>query len=163
MGQPSFMRCCQLSQKCWRIFLLILPAKQKLNKLLSENEYYSLDLYSFIFCRIYLMTVCFFNLKKNRDTYITMRTTTDGKYILLLGPLWILDLYLLITFMGQIDILVGWLDGLVLWHINLCRLFNAKSIFVQLVLFKKIQFSMTTQFTCQKHFYFKLFSLFKQF
>ena len=30
------------------------------------------------------------------------------------------------------------------------------------VLFKTIQFSMSTQFNCQKYFYFKLFSLFKQ-
>ena len=55
--------------------------------------------------------------------------------------------------------MVGW----VLCHIDLCRLFNAKSIFMQPVLFQTIQFSMNTQFNCQKHFYFKLFSLFKQF
>ena len=29
--------------------------------------------------------------------------------------------------------LVGWLVGLVLWHINLWRLFNAKSIFIQII------------------------------
>ena len=29
-------------------------------------------------------------------------------------------------------------------------------------LFQTIQFSMSTQFDCQKHFYFKIFSLFKQ-
>ena len=33
----------------------------------------------------------------------------------------------------------------------------------QSVIFKTIQFSMSTQFTFQKHFYFKLFSLVKQF
>ena len=38
--------------------------------------------------------------------------------------------------------LVGWF----LWHINLCRLFNAKSIFMQIVLFQTIQFSTSTQF-----------------
>ena len=27
---------------------------------------------------------------------------------------------------------VGWLVGWVLWHINRCRLFNAKSIFIQI-------------------------------
>ena len=27
----------------------------------------------------------------------------------------------------------GWLVGSFLWHINLCRLFNAKSIFIQIV------------------------------
>ena len=55
--------------------------------------------------------------------------------------------------------LVGW----VLWLIYLYRLFNAKSIFIQIVLFQTIQFSMSKQFNCLKHFYFKLFSLFKQF
>ena len=48
--------------------------------------------------------------------------------------------------------MVGWF----LWHINLCRLFDTKSIFMQIALFKKIKFSMSTQFNCQKHFYFKL-------
>ena len=38
------------------------------------------------------------------------------------------------------SMLVGW----VLWHINLCRLFNTKSIFMQIVLFQTIQFSMST-------------------
>ena len=60
-------------------------------------------------------------------------------------------------------LLVGWLVGYFLWHINLCRLLNAKSIFMQLVLFQTIQFSMSTQFNCRKHFYFKLFSLVEQF
>ena len=35
--------------------------------------------------------------------------------------------------------------------------------FIQIVLFQTIQFSMSTQFNCQKHFYFKLLSLVKQF
>ena len=48
--------------------------------------------------------------------------------------------------------LVGW----VLWHINLWRLFNAKSIFMQIVLFKKIQFRVITQFICQKTFRFQV-------
>ena len=49
----------------------------------------------------------------------------------------------------------GWLVVWVLWHINLCRLFNAKSIFMQIVLFQTIQFSMSTQFNCQKTFLFQ--------
>ena len=36
-------------------------------------------------------------------------------------------------------------------------------IFMQIVLFQIIQFIMSTQFNCQNHFYFKLFSLVKQF
>ena len=47
--------------------------------------------------------------------------------------------------------MVGWLVGwLGLWHINLCRLFKAKSIFMQIVLFQTIQFSVSAQFNCQK-------------
>ncbi len=49
------------------------------------------------------------------------------------------------------------LVGCVLWHINLCRLFNAKFIFMQIVLFQTIQFNISTQFNFQKHFHFKLF------
>ncbi len=30
-------------------------------------------------------------------------------------------------------IFASWLVGWILWHINLCRLFNAKSIFIQIV------------------------------
>ena len=53
---------------------------------------------------------------------------------------------------------------LVLWHINRCRLFNAKSIFMQIVIqFHTNQLSMSIQFNCQKDFSFKLFSLVKQF
>ena len=45
----------------------------------------------------------------------------------------------------------------ILWHFF--RLFNAESIFIQkTVLFQIIQFSISSQFNCQKHFYFKLFS-----
>ena len=42
--------------------------------------------------------------------------------------------------------LVGWLVGWGLWHINLCRLFTTKFIFMQIVKFEMIQFSMSTQF-----------------
>ena len=44
--------------------------------------------------------------------------------------------------MKKEGIQVGW----VLWPINLCWLFNAKSIFIQSVLFQTIQFSKSTQF-----------------
>ena len=42
-------------------------------------------------------------------------------------------------------LLVGWLVGWVLWHINLCRLFNAKSIFMKIVHFQTIQFRISMQ------------------
>ena len=73
-------------------------------------------------------------------------------------------LYIYIYIYSNTLKMVGWLVGWFLWHINLCRLFNAKSILIQIVSsISKILFSMRTQFICQKHFYFKLFSLFKQF
>ena len=51
--------------------------------------------------------------------------------------------------------LVVWVS----WHINLCRLSNTKSIFIQTsVLFQTIQFGTSTRFNCQKHFYFNQFS-----
>ena len=70
-------------------------------------------------------------------------------------------IYIYICVCTCVCVLVGCLG---LWPINLCRLFNAKSIFIQIVSsISNIQFSMSTQFKCQKHFHFKLFSLFKQF
>ena len=42
--------------------------------------------------------------------------------------------------MSLVILLVGW--SLVLWHINICGLFNAKFIFIQTVLFQTIQFSI---------------------
>ena len=41
---------------------------------------------------------------------------------------------------GNLKRLVGW----VLWYINLCRLFNAKSIFMKIVLFQTIRFCIST-------------------
>ena len=55
--------------------------------------------------------------------------------------------------------MIGWIS----WHINPYRLFNTKFIFMQILHFQTIQFNMITQFNSQKHFYFKQFSLFKQF
>ena len=43
----------------------------------------------------------------------------------------------------------GWLVLWVLWHINLCRLFNAESIFMKIVLFETIQFRKSTQLKCK--------------
>ena len=44
---------------------------------------------------------------------------------------------------------VGWLVGWILWHINLCRLFTAKSIFMKIVPFRIIQFRISTPFKCK--------------
>ena len=68
----------------------------------------------------------------------------------------------LIFFMKVITVmfrLVGW----VLWHINFSRLFNAKSIFIQIISSisnNSVEYENTV---CQKHFYLRLFSLVKQF
>ena len=43
--------------------------------------------------------------------------------------------------------LIGWLG---LGHINLSRLLNAKFIFIQIILFQIIQFSMSTQLNSLK-------------
>ena len=42
------------------------------------------------------------------------------------------------------NIIGCWLVVWVLWHINLCRIFNAKSVFMKIVLFQTI----STQFKC---------------
>ena len=59
--------------------------------------------------------------------------------------------------------LVGWLD---FYGISTFEGYVTPNPFLwkYLVLFQTIHFSMSTQFNCKKkHFYFKLFSLFKQF
>ena len=57
--------------------------------------------------------------------------------------------------------LVGWL---VFWHINMCRLFNAKSIFFtnDQFYFKQFSLAWVHSLIVKNSFYFKLFSLFKQ-
>ena len=58
----------------------------------------------------------------------------------------------------------SWLVGWILWHINLCRVFNAKSIFYvnNQFYFKQFSLAWVHSLIVKKHFYFKLFSLFKQ-
>ena len=56
---------------------------------------------------------------------------------------------------------VGWLVGF--YGIStFVDILNATFIKI-IILFQTIQFNMSTQFNCQKYFYFKLFSLVKQF
>ena len=56
--------------------------------------------------------------------------------------------------------LVGWFYGI---STVLGYLMSNPFLYKSSVLFQTIQFSMSTQFNCQKHFFFKLFSLVKQF
>ena len=95
-----------------------------------------------------------FRVQLLREVERTIETLIDGLEITDHHPLWELNEILMVVW--------------VLWHINLCRLFNAKSIFVKIVLFQTIQFKISTQFKCKyslivKNIYFKLFSLVKQF
>ena len=60
--------------------------------------------------------------------------------------------------LGQILVVAG-----VLLHINLCRLFNAKYIFIQIISSISNNSVLTWVHSLTKHFYFKLFSLVKQF
>ena len=53
---------------------------------------------------------------------------------------------------------VGWMFGF--YGIStFVGYLTGNPFFMQIVLFQTIQFSMSTEFNCQKHFYFKLFSL----
>ena len=60
---------------------------------------------------------------------------------------------------GLIILFRGWLVVWALWHINLCRLFNAKSIFMKIVLFQTIQFSISMQLKCKYSLFVKNISI----
>ena len=53
---------------------------------------------------------------------------------------------------GPLNYNVGWLVIWVFWHFHLWRLFNAKSMFMQIVLFQTIQFSVSTQLVKKKNY-----------
>ena len=55
--------------------------------------------------------------------------------------------------------MIGWLVGFYGISTFVDYLMPNPFLCKKSVLFKTIQFSMSTQFNCQKHFYFKLFSL----
>ena len=59
-------------------------------------------------------------------------------------------------------VLVGWLVGFYGISTLAGYLMPNRFLIKLSVLFKTTQFSISTQFNCQKHFYFKLFHLFKQ-
>ena len=69
--------------------------------------------------------------------------------------------FLLLRLKSPLKCLFVWL---VLWHINICSLFKAKSIFIQIHTSNSnssVQYKYSAIY--QKHFYFKLLSLVKQF
>ena len=63
----------------------------------------------------------------------------------------------------QKDLLVGWLFRFYGILTFVGHLMPNPFLYKQSVLFQKIQFWISTQFNCRKHFYFKLFSFVKQF
>ena len=69
------------------------------------------------------------HIKIISDPYLTIFTANTPPYTLVT----ITSLALSLPCVGSKMVLVGRLVGWVLWHINLCRLFNAKSIFTQIV------------------------------
>ena len=80
--------------------------------------FFLLPSYIYIYIYIYVCVCAFMFVYINLYVYIYM-------YIYI----YIMDVHMYI----YICWLVGWLVGWVLWHINLCRLFNTKSIFMQIV------------------------------
>ena len=66
-------------------------------------------------------------------------------------------------FVSNLSWLVGWLVEFYGIPTFVSYLMPNLFSYKQSVLFQAIQFSMSIQFNCQKHFYFKLFSLVKQF
>ena len=54
-----------------------------------------------------------------------------------------------VIYVKSIFIHISWLVVWVLWYINLCRLFNAESIFMKILLLQTIQFSICMQFKCK--------------
>ena len=86
------------------------------------------------------LTVC----KKHKNIFVHYTSTeinTHTVYLLLALSAGAAEYTDCISAQG----LVGW----VLWHINLCRLFNGDSIFMKIVFFQTIQFSISTQFKCK--------------
>ena len=72
-------------------------------------------------------------------------------------------IFLFITFDKLYSSLVSWLVGFYGTSTFLGYLTPNPFLYKLSVLFQTIQFRMSTQFDCQKHFYFKLFGLVKQF
>ena len=85
-------------------------------------------------------------------SFILMR---ENSYLLIL-TFFILYFWVIHSFQGGMGLtafsVCVWVIRLfvwVLWYINLCRLFNTKSIFMKIVLFQTIQFSIRAQFKCK--------------
>ena len=132
---------------------------KQMNFYLFKNVTYKLFAYKslYIYIYIYIMELALNNLQ----VFICHKTQpTNHKFSLSSHKARSLRYPVRIILTNNGLFLVG---RLCLWYINLWRLFNAKSIFIQIVLFQIIQFSINAQFNCQKHFYLKLFILVKQF
>ena len=99
---------------------------------------------SFIFSISYFFIVFFSWCNLNISTEGNAKRCTPDKK-------WKLGLQLSVIKLNQLLVTWnhGWLVGWVLWYINLRRLFNAKSIFMKIILFQTIRFRISTQFKCK--------------
>ena len=92
----------------------------------------------FIYLFLFLCFSLFFP-----DLFITLILARFSSFNVFIYT-WIINLEKAISLRNYVESrlfnLSCWLVGLVLWHINLCSLFNAKSIFMKIVLFQTIQF-----------------------
>ena len=129
-----------------------------LQTLLALNFNHDFCVCVYIYIYIYIYIHLYLKYAHFDASYASYNTTSLHKRILLISIYPYLRNMFFVFF-----VVVGWMVVWVLWHINLCWLFNAKSIFMKIILFQTIQFGMSTEFNCQKRFYFKLFSLVKQF
>ena len=62
-----------------------------------------------------------------------------------------------------LQLMIGWLCGFYGISTSVGYLMPNPFLYESTVLFQTIQFGVSTQFNCQKHYYFKQFSLVKQF
>ena len=78
-------------------------------------------------------------LHVNSDKIEFMSFKQDGVILTWNGkPLKLVDLFTYLgsnisSTEGNVNLCIGWLVVWILWHINLCRLFNVKSIFIQII------------------------------
>ena len=100
--------------------------------------------YIYIFISLFLASFIFYNaIRSNtnnfKHNYLThkfrLQTIDAFTQTLIFDPIETVSN----NNVGEIVGLILWmlLVGWILWHINLCRLFNTKSIFIQIVLFQK--------------------------
>ena len=137
------------------LFLLVQREKKskfsKMNKkIVSKYLFYSFKCFKHP-CTIFRVSlmICY---KLCKDAWNTYRSKINNQQHLC-APIHYIHIY----------IYVGWLVGFYGISTFIVYLMQNPFLYTKSVLFQRIQFSMSTQFNCQKHFYFKRISLVKQF